>query len=77
MLKVVKGAKAQLAIAIASWTGVDKGELEATRWEDFRGGDLLRPAEDLVRQREAAKNGITSRTHPGHPAPQQDAAAVP
>lgn len=40
MLKVVKSAKGRLAIAVASWTGVDKGELEALRWEDFEGGDL-------------------------------------
>jgi integrase len=40
MLKVVKSAKARLAIAVASWTGVDKGELEGLRWEDFEGGDL-------------------------------------
>lgn len=40
MMKVVKSAKARLAIAVASWTGVDKGELEALRWEDFEGVDL-------------------------------------
>lgn len=40
MLKVVKSVKARLAIAVASWTGVDKGDLEALRWEDFEGGDL-------------------------------------
>lgn len=40
MLKVVKSAKGRLAIAVASWTGVDKGELEAVRWEDFEGSDL-------------------------------------
>ena len=41
MLAVVKTARAKLAIAIASWTGVDKGELEAIRWEDFVAGDLF------------------------------------
>jgi len=41
MLKAVKSTKGRLAIAIASWTGVDKGELEALRWEDFRGADLF------------------------------------
>jgi len=40
MLKVVKSTRGRLAIALASWTGVDKGELEALRWEDFRAGDL-------------------------------------
>jgi len=40
MLKAVKSAKARLAIAVASWTGIDKGELEALRWEDFNGDDL-------------------------------------
>jgi integrase len=41
MLKSVKSARGRLAIALASWTGVDKGELEAIRWEDFRRGDLF------------------------------------
>ena len=36
MLKAVKSAKGRVAIAVASWTGVDKGELEAIRWEDFK-----------------------------------------
>jgi len=36
MLKAVRSAKGRVAIAVASWTGVDKGELEAIRWEDFK-----------------------------------------
>jgi len=40
MMTVVKSERALLAIAIASWTGVDKGELEALRWADRIGEDL-------------------------------------
>ncbi len=28
------------AIAVASWTGLDKGEIEGLRWEDFKNGNL-------------------------------------
>jgi integrase len=31
---------ARVAVAVASWTGLDKGEIEGLRWEDFRNGDL-------------------------------------
>jgi integrase len=40
MMDAVKSNRARLAIAIASWTGVDKGELEGLRWEDRVGHDL-------------------------------------
>ncbi len=41
MMKVMSSPKARLAIAVASWTGVDKGELEGLRWEDRKGGDIF------------------------------------
>jgi integrase len=31
---------ARVAVAVASWTGLDKGELEGLRWEDLKNGDL-------------------------------------
>jgi len=31
---------AKVAVAVASWTGLDMGELEGLRWEDFKNGDL-------------------------------------
>jgi integrase len=40
MMKAVSSLKARLALAVASWTGVDKGELEGLRWEDRKGADL-------------------------------------
>lgn len=32
--------RAQLACYIAAYTGLDKGEIEGLRWEDFKNGDL-------------------------------------
>ncbi|MGD0510857.1 MAG: tyrosine-type recombinase/integrase [Candidatus Micrarchaeaceae archaeon] len=40
MMKAVSSPKARLALAVASWTGVDKGELEGLRWEDRKGADF-------------------------------------
>jgi integrase len=40
MMTAVKSDRGRLAIAIASYTGVDKGELEALRWEDRVNGDF-------------------------------------
>jgi integrase len=40
MIAAVKSKPGKLAMAIASWTGVDKGELEGLRWEDRKTGDL-------------------------------------
>jgi integrase len=37
MMTAVSSPKARLALAVASWTGVDKGELEGLRWEDRKG----------------------------------------
>jgi len=34
------GGRAQLACYIAAYTGLDKGEIEGLRWEDFKNGDL-------------------------------------
>jgi len=39
MLDVLTGM-AKAAVAVASWTGLDKGEIEGLRWEDFKNGDL-------------------------------------
>jgi len=43
MMKALSGTAsgmAHVAVAIASWTGLDKGEIEGLRWEDFKNGDL-------------------------------------
>lgn len=40
MMTAVSSPKARLALAVASWTGVDKGELEGLRWEDRKGADF-------------------------------------
>jgi hypothetical protein len=40
MMTAVKSDRGRLAMAIASYTGVDKGELEAVRWEDRVNGDF-------------------------------------
>lgn len=40
LMKAIKSPAGKLAVAVASWTGVDKGELEALRWEDRVGHDL-------------------------------------
>lgn len=39
MMKAVS-EMARVAVAVASWTGLDMGELEGLRWEDFRNSDL-------------------------------------
>jgi integrase len=39
MMNAVSGM-AKVAVAVASWTGLDKGELEGLRWEDLQNGDL-------------------------------------
>ena len=40
MIAAVKSEAGKLAMGVAAYTGVDKGELEALRWEDLVNGDL-------------------------------------
>jgi integrase len=40
IMKVLSGMQ-RAVIAMAAWTGADKGELQGLRWEDFRNGDLF------------------------------------
>jgi hypothetical protein len=51
-----------MACEIAAWTGLDKGELEGLRWEDFRNGDLYVTRKVWERHGERTENESAKST---------------